>query len=90
MLLTIYVDRTPRCELAMQHLTKEGVSFIVQKVYESEEACAFLLSQNRPPAKYPLPQFYVDGKLVWENGYKDMSNLNAVQINQRIEEINAN
>lgn len=89
MTLTVYVDRSPRCELAQQHLIAQGVPFILTKVYESEAAAAFLIEQRRPPAKFPLPQFYIGNTLVWENGFKDMSSLTAAQINQRIEEINA-
>lgn len=88
-MLTVYVDRSPRNELALQHLTKQGIAFTVEHVNTSEIAAAFLLNQNRPPARYPLPQFYLGDKLVWENGFKDMHDLTSEQINQRLEEINA-
>lgn len=88
-MLTIYVDRGPRNELAQQHLTKLGIAYSVEYVNQSEAAAAFLINQNRPPARFPLPQFYVGNTVVWENGFKDMHNLTAEQINQRLEEINA-
>lgn len=87
--LTVYVNRAVRCSAAKQMLLTYEIDHDVVDVETTPEALAFLESQGRDLAHYPLPQFYVGTVLAWENGFKDIANLTSVEINQRIEEINA-
>lgn len=87
--LTVYTNRAVRSVVAKDYLTKLGIDFDETDVEQTPSAIEFLLSKNRDIQHYPLPQFYVGDVLAWENGFKDISNLTAEEINQRIEEINA-
>lgn len=87
--LTVYTDRAVRSAVAKQFLTNLGIDFEEVSIEDNPEAEAFLNSQGRDLKHHPLPQFYVNGKLAWENGFKDIAHLTAAEINQRIEELNA-
>ena len=87
--LTVYVNRAVRCSAAKQMLIALGIDHDVVDVETNPEAIEFLESQGREIKYYPLPQFYVGETLAWENGFKDIVNLTAQEINQRVEEINA-
>lgn len=87
--LTMYVDSGVRSSAAREYLKNLGVAFDEINITVNEDATAFLNEQKRPVSKFNMPQFYVGDKLVWENGFKDVSNLTAIQINEQVEEINA-
>jgi len=87
--LTVYTNRAVRSVVAKQYLSDLGVAFDEVNVEQDPAGLVFLESQGRDLKHYPLPQFYVGNTLAWENGFKDISNLTAEQINQRVEEINA-
>jgi hypothetical protein len=87
--LTMYVDSGVRSSAARTYLKNLGVAFDEVNITVNEDAIAFLNAQQRPVSKFNMPQFYVGNKLVWEDGFKDVSGLNAEQINEKIEEINA-
>ena len=87
--LTVYTDRAVRSAAAKQYLTNLGVTFDEINVDSTPEAVALLESQGRDLKHYPLPQFYVGSTVAWANGYKDVANLTAEQINERVSEINA-
>jgi glutaredoxin len=88
-ILTMYVDSGVRSSVARAYLKNLGVTFNEINVTADAAAEAFLNAQQRPVSKYNLPQFYVGGKLVWANGFKDLSGLTLEQINEKVEEINA-
>jgi len=88
-MLTMYVDSGVRSSAARAYLKDLGVTFNEINVTADADAEAFLNAQQRPVGKFNMPQFYVGGKLVWANGFKDVSGLTAEQINERVEEINA-
>jgi glutaredoxin len=87
--LTIYTDSGVRSAVAKKFLADLGISFTEVNVNDDSTAVEFLDSHNRDRAHFPLPQFFVGDVLVWENGFKDISNLTVTEINNRIEEINA-
>jgi glutaredoxin len=87
--LTMYVDSGVRSSAARTYLKDLGVAFDEVNITVNEDAMAFLNEQQRPVGKFNMPQFYAGGKLVWANGFKDVSGLTAEQINERVEEINA-
>lgn len=87
--LTVYTDRGVRNSVARQYLLDLGVDFDEVNVDTDSGAVEFLESKGRDTKHHPLPQFYVGETLAYENGFKDISVLNATQINQRVEEINA-
>ena len=87
--LTMYVDSGVRSAAARTYLKGLGVQFNEINITVDESANTFLNEQQRPVGKFNMPQFYVGGKLVWANGFKDVSGLTAEQINERVEEINA-
>ena len=87
--LNVYTDRSVRSAVAKKFLSDLGISFVEININETMSAVDFLNSKNRDLAHFPAPQFYVGDVLAWENGFKDISNLTATEINQRIEEINA-
>jgi hypothetical protein len=87
--LTMYVDSGVRSSAARVYLKNLTVTFNEINVTADADAEAFLNAQQRPVSKYNLPQFYVGGKLVWANGFKDVSGLTLEQINEKVEEINA-
>jgi hypothetical protein len=89
-ILTMYVDSGVRSSVARAYLKNIGMTFNEINVTADADAEAFLNAQQRPVSKYNLPQFYAGDKLVWENGFKDVSGLTAEQINEKVEEINAN
>jgi len=87
--LKLYTDRAVRSQLAKSQLDQLGVSYEEVNVEDSSDAVVFLESQGRSRKHHPLPQYYVGNSLAWENGFKDVVELNATQINSRIEELNA-
>ena len=87
--LTMYVDSGVRSSAARAHLQNLGVAFVEINVTADENANTFLNEQQRPVQKFNLPQFYVGTTLAWENGFKDIVELTAEQINEKVEEINA-
>jgi rhodanese-related sulfurtransferase len=87
--LTVYVDSGVRSSAARTYLKNLGVTFDEVNITVNEDAMAFLNQQQRPVGKFNMPQFYVGNKLVWANGFKDLSGLTAEQINEKVEEINA-
>lgn len=87
--LTLYVDGGVRSTVARQHLQKLGVTFNEINVTADNNAVLFLESKNRPSKKHPMPQYYVGETLAWSEGYKDVVELTAEQINERISELNA-
>jgi hypothetical protein len=87
--LTMYVDSGVRSSAARVYLKNLTVAFNEINVTADADAEAFLNAQQRPVSKYNLPQFYVEGKLVWANGFKDVSGLTLEQINEKVEEVNA-
>jgi glutaredoxin len=87
--LTMYVDSGVRSSAARTYLKNLGVAFDEVNITVNEDANTFLNEQKRPVGKFNMPQFYVGNKLVWEDGFKDVSGLTAEQINEKVEEINA-
>ena len=87
--LTMYVDSGVRSSAARTYLKNLSVTYNEINVTADPNAEEFLNAQQRPVSKYNLPQFYVGDKLVWANGFKDVSGLTLEQINEKIEEINA-
>ena len=87
--LTLYVDNGIRSTVARQQLRNLSIDFDELNVGANEQAAEFLVNSNRPVNKFPLPQYYVGETLAWENGYKDVAELAATEINQRVEDINA-
>lgn len=87
--LTMYVDSGVRSSAARTYLKNLGVAFDEVNITVNEDANTFLNEQKRPVGKFNMPQFYVGNKLVWEDGFKDVSSLTAEQINEKVEEINA-
>ena len=87
--LKLYTDKTARSHLARKHLDELGISYDEIYVEEDQSADIFLESKGRDRKHYPLPQYYVNNKLAFENGYKDVVLLSSAQINSRIEELNA-
>ena len=87
--LTMYVDSGIRSSAARTYLKGLGVAFDEVNITVNEDAAAFLNEQQRPVGKFNMPQFYLGSKLLWENGFKDISGLTAEQINEKVEEINA-
>lgn len=87
--LTVYVNKAVRSAVAKKFLTDLGIAFNAVDVETSADAVSFLETQGRDLAHYPAPQFYVGNVLAWPNGFKDISSLTAIEINNRIEEINA-
>lgn len=87
--LTVYLDKSVRSQAAKQQLANLGIDYTAINVEEDAAALQFLESQGRDRAHYPLPQYYVGETVAWANGYKDVSTLNATQINQKVEELNA-
>ena len=85
----MYVDSGVRSSAARAYLKNLTVAFNEINVTADADAVAFLNAQQRPVSKYNLPQFYVGGKLVWANGFKDVSGLTLEQINEKVEEVNA-
>ena len=89
--LKLYTDKGVRSGIARTQLQQLGVAFdeINVELEENSSAIAFLESKGRDRAHYPLPQYYVNEQVAYENGFKDVNVLNADQINTRIEELNA-
>lgn len=87
--LTVYTNRAVRSAVAKKFLSDLGISYDIVDLETTPSAVEFLESKGRDLAHYPAPQFYVGDVLAWEHGFKDISNLTATEINQRIEEINA-
>lgn len=87
--LKVYTNRAVRSAVAKKFLQDIGVAFDEINIDETPGAVEFLESKNRHTRHYPCPQFYVNNQLAWENGFKDVVNLTAEEINQRIEELNA-
>ena len=87
--LKVYTNRAVRSAVAKKFLQDIGVAFDEINVDENPEAMTFLESKNRDTRHHPCPQFYVNNQLAWTNGFKDVVNLTAEEINQRIEELNA-
>lgn len=87
--LTVYTNKAVRSVVAKKFLNDLGINYEVVDLETDTTAVDFLNSKGRDLAHYPAPQFYVGDVLAWENGFKDVSNLTATEINQRIEEINA-
>jgi hypothetical protein len=87
--LTIYVDNGIRSTVARQQLKNLSIDFDEVNVGANVQAAEFLVTSNLPVSKFPLPQYYVGETLAWENGYKDIAELSAGEINQRVEDINA-
>ena len=88
-ILNVYVNRAVRCSAAKTLLNDLEIEHNLIDVETDTTAIDFLEDQGRDIAHYPLPQFYVGSVLAWPNGFKDIVNLTANEINQRIEEINA-
>jgi len=87
--LKLYTDRAVRNAVARKFLIDLGIDFDEINVETTPEAVTFLESQGRDLRHYPCPQFYVNNQVVWDNGFKDITNLTVEEINQRIEELNA-
>jgi hypothetical protein len=87
--LTLYVDQGVRSSVARKQLRDYGISFNEVNIDADPALVTFLESVNRPLKYHPMPQYYIGNTVVWENGFKDVSNLTVTEINQRIEEINA-
>lgn len=86
--LTVYIDRTPRSQIALSQLQEYAVDHDVVNVEENPESLTLLEQQGRDRAHYPMPQYYVGETLAWD-GFKTVITLTAEQINERINEINA-
>jgi len=87
--LKLYTDKTVRSHAARAHLIALGVAFEEVNVEQNASANTFLESKGRSRNKYPLPQYYVGDDLAWANGYRDVAQLTAAQINSKVEELNA-
>lgn len=87
--LTVYTDRAVRSAVAKQFLSANAIDFTEVSIENNAEAVEFLESQGRDLQHHHCPQFYVNGKLAWANGFKDLSLLTTAEINSRIEELNA-
>ena len=87
--LKLYTDKTVRSHVARTQLDTLGVVYEEVNVEQNASADVFLKSQGRSRDRYPLPQYYVGNKLAWANGYKDVAELTAAQINSKVEELNA-
>ena len=87
--LTVYTNKAVRSAVAKNFLTTLAIPFTEVDVDTTPSAVVFLESKGRDTNHFSPPQFYVGETLAWENGFKDISNLTATEINQRIEEINA-
>lgn len=86
--LTLYTSYGIRSSAARQQLNSLGIDYVEINIDENQEAKEFL-DQQRPLSGYPAPQYYVDSTLVWPDGFHEVSQLTAEQINQKVEEINA-
>jgi hypothetical protein len=82
--LTLYIDRGVRSTVAKMHLDKLGVDYDVINTDEYPSQ----LDKLRPIKTYGLPQYYVGETLAFSDGYKQVKELTAEEINQRVEEIN--
>jgi rhodanese-related sulfurtransferase len=87
--LILYVDNGVRSTLARQRLKELGVTFTEMNALADTSIIDFLKSNGRPTEKFPLPQYYVGNTLAWADGFKEVNELTAEQINDKIEEINA-
>ena len=87
--LTLYVDQGIRSSAAREQLKGLGIDFDEVNINVNEGAVASLIQQQRPVEKFNMPQYYVGDVLAWENGFKDVADLTATQINEKVEEINA-
>lgn len=87
--LTLYVDQGVRSSVARTHLKGLGISFDEVNIDADTNLINFLESVERPLKYYPMPQYYVGNTVAWVNGYKDVVELTAEQINEKVEEINA-
>jgi glutaredoxin len=87
--LKVYTNRAVRSAVAKKFLQDLGIAFDEINVDENPEAVTFLESNDRNLRQHPCPQFYVNNQLAWANGFKDIAHLTPVEINQRIEELNA-
>lgn len=86
--LTVYTDRGVRSSAAKAKLNELGITFTEVNVADDSNARS-LLEAKRSLGTHPCPQFYVGDQLAWENGYKDVVDLTADDINSKIEELNA-
>lgn len=87
--LILYVDNGVRSTLARQHLKELGITFTEMNILADSSINDFLTNAGRPTGKFPLPQYYVGNTLAWADGFKEVNELTAEQINDKIEEINA-
>lgn len=87
--LKVYTDRGVRSVVAKQYLTNLGVPFDEINLEQQPEAVEFLNSKNRETKRYPLPQFYVGEAVAWENGFKDIAHATQIEINERINQLDA-
>ena len=86
--LTVYTDKGVRSSLAKTRLTQLGVDFDVVDCESDASGIEFIEAKGRDRVHYPLPQFYVGESVAWE-GFKQMKDLNASEITERVDELNA-
>lgn len=81
--LTLYVDKGVRSGAARAQLKNLGIDFA-----EVNVDAGGMPAYMRDRKSNPMPQYYVGETLAWENGFKDVAELTAEEINNRVEEIN--
>lgn len=81
--LTLYVDKGIRSSAAKAQLKNLEIDFV-----ENNIDAGGIPAYMRSIKSNPMPQYYVGETLAWENGYKDVVDLTAEDINNRVEEIN--